>query len=178
MHKTTTLAALGLFATTTLALAGGSHGGGHGPDIGSAGDPAEVDREIAVSMDEMDYAPESIEVKSGETVRFVVTNDGRMVHEFNIGTDAMWDAHRDEMQEMMQAGVMTARDLRHEKMEEMGMMHDDANSVLLGPGESAEIVWTFPDGGTVGFACNVPGHREAGMVGEFDLMDEENDVQS
>ncbi|SFQ25513.1 hypothetical protein SAMN04488047_1723, partial [Tranquillimonas alkanivorans] len=40
------------------------------------------------------------------------------------------------------------------------------------------IVWTFPDGGTVGFACNVPGHREAGMVGEFDLMDEENDVQS
>ncbi len=173
MQKMITFASLGLIAASTLAVAGGGHSGGHDShdaSIGSAGNPADVDREIVVSMHEMEYDPETVEVAAGETIRFVVNNDGRMVHEFNIGTDETWDAHRGEMQEMMKAGVMTASRIRHEKMEETGMMHDDANSVLLEPGETAEIVWIFPEDGTVGFACNVPGHREAGMVGEFHLM--------
>jgi uncharacterized cupredoxin-like copper-binding protein len=48
------------------------------------------------------------------------------------------------------------------------MMHSDPNSTLLEPGERAEVIWRFPDEATeVGFACNVPGHREAGMVGNI-----------
>ena len=46
-------------------------------------------------------------------------------------------------------------------------MHDDPNSVLLEPGKSGEIVWTFPKDADVAieFACNVPGHYQSGMVG-------------
>jgi uncharacterized cupredoxin-like copper-binding protein len=48
-------------------------------------------------------------------------------------------------------------------------MHSDPNSVLLEPGQSGEVVWTFPRDGEIEFACNVPGHYEAGMQGRFEL---------
>ena len=42
----------------------------------------------------------------------------------------------------------------------------DPNSVLLEPGKTGEVIWTFSEATEVGFACNVPGHRNAGMVGK------------
>ena len=164
MNKTlltgTTVAAA-LAASIALADAG------HNSNIGEPGEAAQVDRTITVELDEMKYDPETIEVKAGETIRFELLNVGRVVHEFNIGTAETWNGHADEMQTMMREGMMTARSLNHDRMMEAGMMHDDANSALLELGESAEVIWTFPEGGEIGFACNVPGHREAGMVGDF-----------
>jgi uncharacterized cupredoxin-like copper-binding protein len=49
------------------------------------------------------------------------------------------------------------------------MKHDDPNSVLLEPGESKEIVWTFPEKADVEFACNVPGHYQSGMYGDVNF---------
>ena len=48
-------------------------------------------------------------------------------------------------------------------------MHEEPNSVLLEPGKSGEVVWTFPDHATLEFACNVPGHYDSGMVGDIKL---------
>lgn len=142
---------------------------GHDSSIGERGETAKVNRTITLEMDEMKYSPKTIEVAPGETIRFEVTNVGRAVHEFNIGTQETWDEHLGEMQTMMREGMMTASSLNHDKMMAAGMMHDDANSVLLEPGDTGEIIWTFPEGGEIGFACNVPGHREAGMVGDFGM---------
>ena len=61
--------------------------------------------------------------------------------------------------------MINKRRINHEKMEAAGMMHDDPNSVLLEPGKTGEVIWTFSEATEVGFACNVPGHRNAGMVG-------------
>ena len=67
---------------------------------------------------------------------------------------------------MMEHGVLEPDRINHDKMKMGGMMHKDPNSVLLEPGKSAEIIWTFPKAKTkLEFACNVPGHYEAGMVG-------------
>lgn len=140
---------------------------GHGDGIGEPGDAAQVDRSITIEMDEMKFSPETVEVEPGETIRFEVVNVGRAVHEFNIGTNETWNGHRGEMQKMMREGMMTMRSINHDQMMETGMMHDDANSVLLEPGDTGEVIWTFPEGAEIGFACNVPGHREAGMVGNF-----------
>jgi len=142
-------------------------GAGHGSSIGEAGDPAKVDRVIEVSMDEMKYDPKSITVAEGETIKFVVRNDGKLVHEFNLGTKAIWDDHKGEMQKMMKSGMMTPKKLDHAKMMEGGMMHDDPNTAMLEPGETAEVIWTFGEATEMGFACNVPGHREGGMFGEI-----------
>jgi len=48
-----------------------------------------------------------------------------------------------------------------------GMKHDDPNSVLVEPGKTAELTWTFSKAGALEFACNIPGHYQAGMVGKL-----------
>jgi uncharacterized cupredoxin-like copper-binding protein len=156
-------------AATALVLIAGSAmaGAGHGSSIGKAGDPDKVDRVIEVSMDEMKYEPKTVSVAKGETIKFVVRNDGNLIHEFNLGTKEMWNGHKKEMKNMMKSGMMTMKKLDHAKMMEGGMMHDDPNSALLESGQTAEVVWTFTDATEMGFACNVPGHREGGMVGKI-----------
>lgn len=120
------------------------------------------------------YEPEQISVKDGETIRFVVKNEGMLVHEFNIGTAAMHAAHQDEMRMMVEHGVIQGDTINHAMMKmDMGngqtMEHDDPNSVLLEPGQRKEVIWTFTDNANLEFACNVPGHYAAGMMGQINV---------
>ena len=150
----------------------GSGGHAHSYDFGEPGKASEVDRTIEIVMKENFYEPESISVKAGETVRFKVVNKGELVHEFNIGTRPMHMAHQKEMEMMVDHGVLEVDKINHERMKmDMGggktMEHDDPNSVLLEPGKSGEIVWKFTKATELEFACNVPGHYDAGMMGRL-----------
>lgn len=121
---------------------------------GEPGKPNEVNRTIRITAsDEMRFAPSSLEVKDGETIRFIVTNKGELAHDFTIGTPKMQKAHQKEMEEMMQ-------DDGH-KME-----HNDPNALFLQPGETKELVWKFKKTAKLEIGCNVPGHYQAGMKGE------------
>ena len=151
-------------------------GHSHGAAVGQPAAASAASRTVEVAMYDSYYEPETITVKAGETVRFVVTNKGQLVHEFNIGTAAMHADHQDEMQMMVEHGILEADNINHDMMNmDMGgghvMKHDDPNSVLLEPAQTAEVVWTFPSDASVDleFACNVPGHYEAGMQGEIEL---------
>ncbi|MDH3239902.1 MAG: cupredoxin family protein [Alphaproteobacteria bacterium] len=169
--------------TATLALilssgayAAGQHGGGHGhgPNIGKPGEASQVTRTIEMVMTDNRFTPEKITIKKGETIRFKVRNNGQIVHEFNIGTAAMHAAHQKEMAMMVEHGVLEIDKINRQKMNmDMGgghvMKHDDPNSVLLEPGKSAEVIWTFSSDAKLEFACNVPGHYDAGMVGKIDI---------
>ena len=134
----------------------GHHGDDHGGEdhhegmAGRPGEPSEVDRTISVGMsDAMDYTPSRLSVGQGETIRFEVTNDGQLVHEFVLGST-------DEVLE------------HHEMMKRFpGMEHDEPNSVSLEPGASGEVVWQFTEAGELVFACLQPGHYEAGMKGDI-----------
>ena len=145
----------------------------HAAPIGQKGSASEVTKTIEVTMTDNRYEPAEITVGTGETVRFVVRNAGELVHEFNIGTKDRHLAYREEMTKMIETGALEADRINHDKMGHGagGMKHDDPNAVLLEPGESGEIVWTFPEETTLQFACNVPGHYEDGMVGEFRFED-------
>lgn len=164
------------------AFAAGSHEGGHGhgsSNIGEPGKAAEVSRTVEVTMEDIYFEPETIEVKPGETIRFVVTNVGEFVHEFNIGTPEMHAAHQEEMMMMMEHGVLEADKIHRDKMKmDMGdghsMAHDDPNSVLLESGETAEVIWKFPSAMELEFACNVPGHYESGMAGAFNFQTQQS----
>jgi uncharacterized cupredoxin-like copper-binding protein len=147
---------------------GGGHGHGHGPGIGigQPGKAAEVSRTIVMVMTDNRFKPAKITVKKAETIRFKVKNQGRMVHEFNIGTAAMHARHQKEMASMFAQGAIEIDRIRPDKMGAgHSMKHDDPNSVLLDPGKSAEVIWTFSTDATLEFACNIPGHYEAGMKG-------------
>jgi uncharacterized cupredoxin-like copper-binding protein len=170
--------AVAAFATAVhtgagTALAAGSHAGGHGDTsaLGRPGTAAEADRTIEIVMGDNYFEPEKLTVRAGETVRFVIRNEGEFLHEFNLGTAAMHAAHQAEMMTMMEHGMLTPTGIDHDKMKmdhgAGGKAHDDPNSVLIEPGKTAELVWTFTATAALEFACNVPGHYDAGMMGEI-----------
>ncbi len=162
---------LSAFAGAGAALAAGSHAGGHGSGIGQPGDAAAADRTIEITMGDNFFEPEDLAIRAGETIRFVLKNDGEFLHEFNLGTAAMHAAHQKEMMTMMEQGVLTPTGLDHSKMKmdhgSGSMEHNDPNSVLIEPGTTKELVWRFAADTSLEFACNIPGHYESGMVGEI-----------
>lgn len=144
----------------------------HGANIGKPGNISDVRKTVEIVMQDNFYEPEKVVVLGGETVRFVIRNEGEFVHEFNIGTVAMHATHQKEMAMMVEHGALEADKINMHMMEmDMGngmtMKHDDPNSVLLEPGKTAEIIWTFPENAELEFACNVPGHYESGMMGQI-----------
>ncbi|HZH29135.1 MAG TPA: cupredoxin family protein [Azospirillaceae bacterium] len=176
-------AAIALAATVAMGATQASAGpgaAGHGHGSASIGEPAKATastRTIKIKLVDNLYEPESIQVRAGETVRFVIVNTGQLLHEFNIGTAAMHAEHQREMAMMMDHGMLTPTGINkammnmdHSKMG-MGhsMKHDDPNSVLVEPGETKELVWKFTHAAELEFACNVPGHYEAGMVGKVNF---------
>jgi len=56
---------------------------------------------------------------------------------------------------------------------EHDLRFDDQPEIWLRarPGESATIVFTPQRAGTFSFRCTLPGHADAGMVGEFTVVD-------
>ncbi len=105
------LPALGLAALLALGASGswaaGAHAGGHGHSdhhasmdtpYGKPGDAARVKRSIEVVMsDDMRFTPANIQVRRGETVRFVVRNAGQIRHEFSLGTKQELEEHYEQM---------------------------------------------------------------------------------
>jgi uncharacterized cupredoxin-like copper-binding protein len=113
---------------------------------------AEVDRVVEVTAMDIAFEPKSVSVRPGETIRFVVTNQGAADHEFVIGDASAQLAHAEQMAAMGS-----------------GMDHSHMNAMLLKPGETKELVWTFEAGQDLQFACHVAGHYEAGMWGVIEI---------
>ncbi|WP_283183802.1 copper-resistant cuproprotein CopI [Pseudomonas svalbardensis] len=144
----------------------------HTYDFGQPAPAAKVIRSIEVVMGDMSFTPKAIDIKAGETVRFVLVNKGQLLHEFNLGDAAMHAKHQQEMMKMQQSGMLMPagmKEMDHGAMAGMGhgMKHDDPNSALVEPGKTAELTWTFTKATNLEFACNIPGHYQAGMVGKM-----------
>ena len=137
-------------------------------DFGQPAPAAKATRSIEVDMADMTFTPKSIEIKAGETVRFVLINKGAVAHEFSLGDAVMHAKHQKEMLAMQ--GQMDHSAMGHGGMEHgAAMQHDDPNTVMVEPGKSAELTWTFSQSTPIEFACNVPGHYQAGMVGRLTI---------
>jgi uncharacterized cupredoxin-like copper-binding protein len=132
----------------------------------TGGHPASAaDVSVTVVAKDGSFEPSVVQVKSGQTVKFVVRNDGDLVHELTIGDETKQLEHRREMAELFESGAVTVDKVNTKAMHE----HGHSNSVLLAPGQTGEVIWTFADSKTIEFGCNVPGHYESGMRGTFDI---------
>ena len=159
MNKlTTTLLAALITGASTLAFAHGdeAHAKKTGPvkkeqkEWGIAGDAKAVKRTVTLSMsDNMRFTIDKIDVKQGETIRFVIKNSGKLLHELVIGTKKDLDEH---------AALM---------MKFPGMEHEEPYMAHVAPGKTGEIIWTFNKPGSFDFACLIAGHYQAGMVGKI-----------
>ena len=117
--------------------------------FGREGDPKRVTRTVKLDMtDAFRFTPADLTVKRGETVKFVVANSGKVLHEMVLGTTEELKAHAELMKKFPD------------------MEHADANMAHVKPGAKGEIVWQFTKAGEYQFACLIPGHYEAGMVGK------------
>lgn len=117
--------------------------------FGKPGDPEKATRTVEVLMsDEMRFTPSRLSVKRGETVRFVVKNKGGVMHEMVLGTLPALKAHAEQMK-------------KHP-----GMEHDAPNMAHVEPGQAETLVWQFSKAGEFHYACLLPGHFEAGMIGK------------
>ena len=139
-----------LSLVSSTIMASGTHSHSHDKIKYSVGEPGKgtPDRRITVSMqDTMRYIfePDLVSLKQDETIEFLVRNDGKIQHEFSIGNTEDQVKHAQMMQRMPD------------------MKHNDPNTVSLAPGESVTLSWKFMGKDTVVFACNIPGHFEAGM---------------
>ena len=140
--------------------------------IGEKGDIKDVTKVITVKMYDNYYEPNEIVVKKDETVKFIVKNMGELVHELNIATKEMHINHQPEMAKMVEHEILLADRIDKNKMKKMAKMdhamaHKHANSVLLEPNKSGEIIWKFNTSAKLEIACNVPGHYEAGMIAKI-----------
>lgn len=135
-----------------------SDNGEHGMDMeddrfafGQPGHEGDAERVIEVSaLDSLEFDPASLNVEAGETITFVVTNDGKNVHEFVIGDETYQQEHAADM-------------ARGEHVQAV------SNQVEVAPGETETLVWTFSGAGDVLYGCHEPGHYEGGMVGTIEV---------
>jgi len=118
--------------------------------FGKAADPQRATRTMTVEMsDAMRFTPAEITIKRGETVKFVIKNRGRIMHEMVLGTLGELKEHGELMKKFP------------------GMEHDEPYMAHVMPGKSGEMGWQFTQAGEFYYACLIPGHFEAGMVGKI-----------
>ncbi|WP_426212131.1 plastocyanin/azurin family copper-binding protein [Massilia sp. TWP1-3-3] len=102
-------------------------------------------RTVDIGMyDSMRFAPGELSVEHGETIRFIVRNQGKVQHEIVIGT-------RDDIANRRQSG-------HHGHGAGSAMLH-------VAPGASEQFLWQAELSGELEYACLLPGHYEAGMRG-------------
>lgn len=123
--------ALGLAAVVALAL-------------GACSAEARADRAIVVSIEHSRFEPAAMEVRAGETVRFIVRNDDPIDHEFLIGDEDTQSAH--------ELGTEPAHGSK-------------PGEISIPAGTTRETTFTFTEPGRLIFACHIPLHYSYGMRG-------------
>jgi uncharacterized cupredoxin-like copper-binding protein len=122
--------------------------------VGMPANGAKPDKVVHVILsDDMTIKfKKEVKIEPNDVVQFVVMNTGKISHEFTIGSPKEQLEHR-------------------EMMKTMGgdHMHDSGNSVTVKPGKAKQLLWHFHGDNKVEFACNIPGHAEAGMVKALEL---------
>ena len=129
------------------------HGHGYGESgssVGKPGDPNNVSRTIVLEMTFNRFKPSKVNVKHGETIKFIIKNTSKKRHELMIGTMAKLKEHAKMMR-------------NHPDIE-----HIEPNQVTVASGKTEELVWQFTKVGIIDFACPRHGHFK-GMRGEINV---------
>ncbi|WP_114787203.1 copper-resistant cuproprotein CopI [Vibrio tetraodonis] len=151
-----TFISLFLLALTSSVQADAGHSQAGAKDMSQVGMPAkgaQPDKVIHVVLnDDMTIQfKKEVNIEPDDVVQFVVMNVGKIDHEFTIGSAKEQLEHREMMKSMP----------HH--------MHDSGSAVTVKPGEAKQLLWHFHGDNKVEFACNIPGHAEAGMVKKVTL---------
>lgn len=127
-------------AQTHKSICGTSRSGPPTYSFGEPGDFVELTRKVRITMRDMSLEPAVLTMKTGETVRFVITNASAIDHDFTLGDEATQLEHRREM------AAMTDIPAAHR-------IHRDAHAMFVPAGETRVLIWTFSRPVTSKRAC-------------------------
>jgi uncharacterized cupredoxin-like copper-binding protein len=151
-----TKTALVMLAVVALATAACSAAGDQTTTSSSGGDETtttagegQASTELATSIVEYEFTPDTWTVPAGEQVSITITNEGTLKHEWvlmqegvNITSEADLPASEDEL------------------------MADFVNvEEEVEPGETKTLTFEAPPAGTYQVICAIPGHFNAGLKG-------------
>ncbi|HEY9650660.1 MAG TPA: cupredoxin domain-containing protein [Coleofasciculaceae cyanobacterium] len=113
--------------------------------------PIEVTVSLSNSANELKFFPSQLEFVAGQPYKLVLDNPSSQKHYFTAKdfADVSWT-------QKVQAG----------KVEVKGAIHE----LELLPGGKADWVFVPMKPGTYELHCSIPGHTEAGMVGEIAIV--------
>ncbi|WP_086968232.1 copper-resistant cuproprotein CopI [Vibrio coralliirubri] len=122
-------------------------------EVGMPATGAKPDKVVHVLLsDDMKITfKNKIDIEPNDVVQFVVMNTGKIDHEFSIGSASEQLEHREMMKNMGNHA------------------HDSGSTVTVKPGKAKQLLWHFHGDNNVEFACNIPGHAEAGMMKSLTL---------
>ena len=122
-------------------------------EVGMPATGAKPDKVVHVLLsDDMKITfKNKVDIEPNDVVQFVVMNTGKIDHEFSIGSASEQLEHREMMKNMGNHA------------------HDSGSTVTVKPGKAKQLLWHFHGDNNVEFACNIPGHAEAGMVKSLTL---------
>jgi len=104
--------------------------------------------EVTITMSEFRFSPDQLDLKAGQTIRFVVINQGTTKHEIMFGDQQTQDEH----EKMMTSGNT--------------MQMAEPGEVEVDPGQTKTLEYAVPaTPGTLLYGCHEPGHWAAGMKG-------------
>ncbi len=110
------------------------------------------DREIVLGMNEWSFSEMEIAVKAGETIKFTVTNDGEIPHEFMF----------------MSPPLMQAANYRVTRADWSLLEHEALfEQALVLPGGEFSFVLKVTEPGSWMFMCMLPYHMQMGMMGQM-----------
>ena len=132
------------------------HDGGHHDAVVTHEREATEGRvfEITLDAEEWLFEPAVLEVPVGHRVELSLVNHGMVEHDVEVVGVPVEDIE-----------VVSAVE-RHERL---GGGHHDEGVIAAHaePGTTATVVFTATEVGEYEFACTIPGHKEAGMVGKL-----------
>ncbi|OBT22558.1 copper-binding protein [Vibrio tasmaniensis] len=122
-------------------------------EVGMPAQGAKPDKVVHVLLsDDMKITfKNKVYIEPNDVVQFVVMNTGKIDHEFSIGSASEQLEHREMMKNMGNHA------------------HDSGSTVTVKPGKAKQMLWHFHGDNQVEFACNIPGHAEAGMAKSITL---------
>ena len=130
------------------------------PPLASPGTAA-APRDVNVIMRDYHFDPTPLYLFSGETVRLTVVNAGMVEHELVLGDAAVQDAWAQADAAGTAAPFATAPPAS-------APAGTGGLRIMLPSGGTATVTYVVPDGAPL-LQCNLPGHKERGMVGEVVL---------
>lgn len=106
-------------------------------------------QQVRVEISEFRFTIDRPTLEGGRPVALTIVNKGKMQHEFASDLFAGGDA------EVELGGVVVGG--------------KEIEEVELAPGKSVKVMFTPQKKGKIDFICDLPGHREKGMIGAVSI---------